>query len=371
MRTARFRPGFSLVELAVTVSIISIILVSLGSVILVAAKALPSAPGPTERTLSATAAADLLASEVRFATNVTIALPDDLEFTVPDRNNDGEEETIRYAWDGPGAPLTRSYNGGPPAAVSPPIDAFSLDYRRDAHTRTVNTTGTVSSGEVLLSSFSGWAGLLATSNNLTLSPTSWGAQAFVIDHVSFPADTTKISITRVSLKLRKPAGGTIGCTVAIHPRAVPGNSVPATSPLGTPVTLGAAQLPASFDWVDVVFDDVSFTDRSLTDFCIVVKGIATNSATLQYYSAILAPLDSGVFRWTTSGGGTWQPSGSLNTNDAPFTVYGVYERTINTTATNTTYTLGSLGIMLRATSDDATRIDTAVQTLNDPPIPAP
>ena len=50
-------------------------------------------------------------------------------FTVPDRDGDGDVETIRYSWSGTaGAPLNREYNGGTAVATLDNVHAFSLVY---------------------------------------------------------------------------------------------------------------------------------------------------------------------------------------------------------------------------------------------------
>jgi len=52
-----------------------------------------------------------------------------LAFTVADRDDDAQPETIRYEWSGGnGDPLTRAYNGGSPVSVAADVYAFELDY---------------------------------------------------------------------------------------------------------------------------------------------------------------------------------------------------------------------------------------------------
>src|SRR5215468_2376022 len=114
------RQGFTLAELAVGIAVVSVIIVAIGSVVMVAAKALPTAPGPTETTVTSNSAMDRIASELRYATSITEATPTSVAFTVADRDGDGQPETIRYAWSGAsGAPLTREYNGSAPMPQIP------------------------------------------------------------------------------------------------------------------------------------------------------------------------------------------------------------------------------------------------------------
>ena len=50
-------------------------------------------------------------------------------FTVPDRDSNGQSETIRYSWSGTsGDSIMREYNGGDAVAVAEDVQYFSLEY---------------------------------------------------------------------------------------------------------------------------------------------------------------------------------------------------------------------------------------------------
>jgi prepilin-type N-terminal cleavage/methylation domain-containing protein len=368
--TFRVRRAFTLIELSVSTAITGVLLVSLASVVVVASKVLPSARGPTDTTLAAGLALDQLLAELRFATSVTECTATAVAFTVPDRDANGTPETIRYSWAGADQPLVRTYNGVSTDAV-PSLRRFALGYSKHKHTSTAVTTGAVSSGEVLLSSYNGWTGLLPSQNNQTLSSTASAAEQFVIDRVSLPANTSKVTITRVSLRLRRPSSPTgTTYTVGIHLPSAAGSNTPAASPVGTPATLSNSTLTTSYAWVDAPFTDVQFPDRNQTTLLIVVKGTGTSSVVLNYYSALLAPLDNSLYRYNTGSG--WQPGLSLlNGNDAPFFVYGTYEVPTTSTVVTDTYTLGVVSASLQATSDGGTRMDGAIKTINEPTVTGP
>jgi prepilin-type N-terminal cleavage/methylation domain-containing protein len=370
----RSRPGFTLLELSISLVVMGVILVSLGSVLVLSAKALPSSSTSGVGAVPAQAGLDRLIAEARFATKVAEATPTALTFTVADRNGDLSPETIRYAWSGTaGAPLTRQYNGGPATPVIPAVASFSLGYLKQKHTQSSQTTTTTDSGEVMFANFSGWA-LLATNMTGNLSTVNWSAEAFTIDRVSIPSDSTRVAITKVSLKLRKPSGVTGGCVVGIYPPSSAGASTPGTTPIGTPYTVPDSALTTSFAWVDCPFTDVVITPAQ-RDLIIVVRGTAgTTTASLQYLNALTAPLDSTVYRYNTASGaaGSWQPALSLlNANDAYFTVYGSYQQQTTTTANVDTYTLSALTASLQPTGAGMPRFDTSIEALNDPSIPGP
>ncbi len=367
------RRAFTLVEMAVAMAVVSIIMVAIGSVVVVAAKALPSAPGPGVTSLAAGASLQSVVAELRYATSITEASPTALTFTVADRDSDGKEETIRYSWSGvAGAPLNREYNGAAPVAVIPAVNNLALGYVKTKHTTTSGSMTTWDSGEVLLSTFSSWASIVATTSNLNVTTASWAAEKFTIDQVSLPADITRLAITRVSLKLKKPTSGTVGATVAIYLPSAAGASTPAASPIGTAYSIPAASLSTTAAWVDSTFSDVVFANGSNLDFVIVVKGVAsTTSATVQYLNALLAPLDNSVFRYTTNSGSSWLPASSLNVNDALYSVYGSYQRQVSTVSSVDTYTANSVTLSVQPASSGSSRLDSAAETVNEPAIPGP
>lgn len=363
--------AFTFVEMAVTLSILSIVLVSLGSVLVVTAKALPSAPGANAATVSADAALDSFMSDIRFATSVTEDTSKAFTFTVADRTGDSTPETIRYAWSGtPGDPLTRQYNGGAAVNVVPSVNSFNLSYQKLGHSTTVSTTTTWDSGEVLFSSFNGWSGVVGLPSTTNLTTASWAAEAFQLDKVAFPADTSRVSITRVQLKLKGPSSGTTGITVGIYLPSGAGASTPAASPIGTPFSLNSSTLTTSFAWVDSTFSDVTFPNGNTTNLVLVVKGVSgSTTGSLQYYNSILAPFDNSTYRYSTTSGATWLPASSFNANDALYFVYGSYQRPTVSNVTTTTYTLQSVAITLQPSGTASPRVDAAVETLNSPQLP--
>jgi prepilin-type N-terminal cleavage/methylation domain-containing protein len=370
---AASRLGFSLMELVVSMAVISVLLVSLGSAIVVTSRAMPapSSPGGGAEFKRA-AALDQMCAELRCATAFTEIGATSVAFSVPDRDKDATEEKIRYAWTGvSGAPLTREYNGGAKVAVADDLASFALAYLKDKHTTSTTGTTTWDSGEVQLAAFSAWSGITPTQSTTALSTTTWAAEAFTINLVTLPADTTKLAITRVSLRMRKPAGGTQGATIGIYPPSAAGASTPGASPYGTPYSIPAANMATVLGWVDATFTDVVFGDYKTQDFVIVVKGIGAGSATIQYLNSALAPLDSPVYRYTTNSGSSWLPALLLNQSDAPFVVYGSYQREIQTTTSADTYTLNSVTISMRGAGSRAARLDAAVAALNQPSVTGP
>jgi prepilin-type N-terminal cleavage/methylation domain-containing protein len=120
--------GFTLLELVVAIAVTSLVMVAVGSTILLAGKGLPDEAGPAPA--AAARVADQIAAELYCAASVTQRSATLIEFTVPDRDGDGVNETICYTWSGsPGDALTRQYNGGGPVTVLEDVDQFNLAYQ--------------------------------------------------------------------------------------------------------------------------------------------------------------------------------------------------------------------------------------------------
>ncbi len=132
-RTSLHRRGVTLLELIVASGVAAILLASLGSVVMLASRAVPrdaAAAGAG----AATFAADLRA-ELEAAEGIVAWSDRALVLTVPDGDADGRPERIQYAWSGtPGAPLRRSFDGTPAADLLPGVESLVLSMRRSVRT---------------------------------------------------------------------------------------------------------------------------------------------------------------------------------------------------------------------------------------------
>jgi type II secretory pathway pseudopilin PulG len=120
---------FTLVELVLSVMVMTILMGSLMSAVLVATRSIDGGNSVAATALRARSAADQLTADLRTALTITERGPRAVTFTVPDRTGDGLPETLRYAWSGvSGDPLTRQYNGGTVATVVTNVQNLDLSY---------------------------------------------------------------------------------------------------------------------------------------------------------------------------------------------------------------------------------------------------
>jgi len=128
-RMNKYRTGYTLMEMLVSTSVASILMVGMGSSIYVASQTFESEDKSPAQTARADNTLGQVMRDAQAATEILELTATTAEFKVPDRDGDGYEETIRYAWSGtPGDPLTYQLNGGTVDTIAENVEAFQLDY---------------------------------------------------------------------------------------------------------------------------------------------------------------------------------------------------------------------------------------------------
>lgn len=128
---SHLRRGFTLVEMVLSMAVMTVLLGGISSAMILASRAVPDLETPLKARADGYHAADGLASELFAAQTITSRTATIVEFTVADRNvpADNISETIRYSWSGIyGQPLTRRYNNGTIDTVLENIYQFDLRY---------------------------------------------------------------------------------------------------------------------------------------------------------------------------------------------------------------------------------------------------
>lgn len=122
------RAGYTLLEMVAASLGAGILLVGLSSSLFIALRATETSQTPTTFLIKANEAILELEADLEFALAFTERSSRAMTFLVPDRDGDGDVETIRYAWSGTrGDPLTRQYNGGAIANFAENVHVFQYD----------------------------------------------------------------------------------------------------------------------------------------------------------------------------------------------------------------------------------------------------
>ena len=364
------RRGMTMVELLLSLSISTALMAGIASSMVLASRAIPNPDSTLVSTLEAYRAAEEMAGNLCTAKTVTERTVTSVAFTVADRDNDTNDETIRYAWSGtPGDPLTRQYNGG--TAISIADNVHTLSFRYSVRTRTETVTQEVAneSAETLLAFFDGWSGITPTTDSRLIAPSFLESEYFEVTPL---AGTTKLRITRALLLLYYDVIKPVGIQVAIRRSTNDGSYEPMAAPIGTPVTIPGAALSIFPTWQTATFSDVIITDPNRTDYCLVSTVIGGASANVDGYYSMSAP-DNGMYQKTSyDGGSTWAPGAmEINRQDLRFYVYGVYTTTSMQDVTTSRYFVDGVNIKVRVGSDATATAYTSVPILNGPEVATP
>ncbi len=330
------RPGFTLLELVISLSVSSILLMAVGSAIMMAAKAVPDPDTPDNDTaLPARVAADI-AAELQMALSFIFRDADTVEFTVADRTGDTIAETIRYDWSGTiGDPLTRQYNGGPVTNVIGAAEEFGLLY----DTTIVNEQEIQESAEVLLDS------LVSPLENkaYTIVPSFWVGQYI---QPSLPAGATSWTVTRVQLQAQDSPSA--GHAVWVQLRTADPGGLPTPSVLEQ---YYADNLGGSMIWQEFFFDNVPPlpTDEGL---CLVVKWAAGDDGANVRYT-----ITAGNRIKTGDAGALWQIAVDKS---LLYAVYGTYKENVTVATTDLT----GIRVKIRTGSVATTAVETSVPLLH-------
>lgn len=345
--------GFTLLELAVSTVVMSMIMLGLGSAMLIAGRALPEVQSVASTTTAAADAVEQMAVDLRYAGTIDQRSATMIELRVPDRNGDQLPETIRYEWSGTaGAPLLRRYNAGTAVEVLPDVREFALAC--DVETISKDIPQSNESQETLLFEH---LSPIAYYTDYTIKEAKWYGLYFF---PTLPADTISWKVTRVKC-YAKLSGGLGGQTkVQLQ--------LPTTGYLPSGVTLDEATLYESILPLLYLPYELPYAKASglspQQGLCIVFQWIADAEACkLLGQDEGISATNLALVR-STSQGLIWS---KLTGESLQFSVYGTVT-TAGTPQIQHTYYLNAVRIQLRAGNDSRSLVQTTARTLNRPEV---
>ncbi|MFB3430599.1 MAG: hypothetical protein ABL309_06745 [Phycisphaerales bacterium] len=127
-RPSRIRRAFSLIEMVLSLSLVGLVLASLGSMLAFSMQAAPRPDDAVIRITDASLPLGIMTEEIGSAISISALTATSITFEVADRTGDGDPETITYDWGGtPGDPLTRDFNSEGATVVLDDVQAFEFE----------------------------------------------------------------------------------------------------------------------------------------------------------------------------------------------------------------------------------------------------
>ena len=127
--TGTSRPAYTLAEMLVSVAAMGVLMVGISSAILLATQAIDDGENPSARIREASATADQFIQDASCALSFSEKTSTAVTFTVPDRDDDEQPETIRYVWSSAGGgSITRTYNGGSAIPIAEDVSVVLLQW---------------------------------------------------------------------------------------------------------------------------------------------------------------------------------------------------------------------------------------------------
>ena len=346
--------AFTLVELVVSLSITSILLVTIASSVMIASYAIPDGTEKSSVVITSSRGLDQLVEELRYALAIHEQTATSLEFTVADRNGDILQEVIRYAWTGvAGDPLTRQYNGGALIPVVENVQDFTLAYQTITYQK---RNPPVENAEVELAGHN--AGVAGIEYGIDDSNTI--GQFFMPSNLDPEALSWKVTRVLVEAKRRKTDGETRLQFWVPTPDNLPGPT------MYEQLILMEADLQGTFFWEEYFLTNVDGipADQGL---CLVfdwVKADNAGSESISMYVRYDGGSGTGLLL-SNNGGATWTNSGA---NALSYAVFGTY--TTEGPIVDA-YALTRVDVSLVATDSGSAVLYASAPTFNTPEVLVP
>lgn len=337
------RRSFSLTELVVATAITTILLASIASVITLSTKVLPRDDQAADPAQVAAAGFAVLSEDLRQATRITAVSATSITFKVADRDANGVEESITYAWAATaGAPLTRTINGGTAQIILDNVRCLAFTADTFSAER-ISTSGTAESAEALLEEYnpsstgSGGGVNISSSSNpgMYLRPV-------------LPADAVSWRPTRLLIKADKESGGR---NTTLLVRRVDSSRRPLLSNLWT---AGATNTSADNQtWRTISLSSLSAVNADEGLAFAFSGALLNNSSRVYPDTGVLAPYSG--YLLSSNGGLSWTFTKS---SAFPYRLYGCVTRPVTV---STPYTRADrVEVLLKVNSDSAAEIRTSV-----------
>jgi hypothetical protein len=288
--------AFTIIELLISLSIASFVLMCVASLIGLSTKAIPAEGGVQETALDAGNFLGRLAADAAIAYEVIEHTPEAVTFITPDQDGDASPDKVRYAWTGvAGDPIEREINGTDQTKMLGGVSSLVFDYEF-ANVPVYSELSVTTDGKSTLQS-----SLLSIVTSRSLAGTHV-AQVFA---PSLPADAIAWTLDELTISLGPSGLLTPPTTVHVQIRGCDGSNKPSgaiyaqtsisESSLGL---LGLLPANATFTFSNVMVPASS-------KLCVVVRCSGGDGTALVGTAAALGwPVGAPALS-SSDGGGTW------------------------------------------------------------------
>lgn len=283
--------------MVVSLAIVSIIMGAMGSIIVLATRALPTGKAYDDLLVNGADALERLASELAYATAITEAGATAITFIALDRDSDGSDETIRYAWSGTvGDPLVRTYNGTPANLVDN-VQSLGIGYASETGTRDEETGG----GEGPEQTLHAYQG--APNSSEMIKPGWVLGEAFT---PSVPIGTISWSVTKVAIHGEQWNGA--DGTVVVQIQEAAADHTPSGVVLWER-TVDEAELSETAAWFEMLVGGVVGLEPG-QQLCLVISNGSGKKPGKFSVATGIAAMPGAYMLYSNDGGASWDVQSS-------------------------------------------------------------
>ncbi len=227
----------------VSLTLMSVIMGGMTSAIVVATSAVPDRDGPGRNVWLSSEAVTRISSELRYSIHLAESEPTSVAFMIADRDGDGLQDRIRYAWSGtPGDPLTRQFNSQLSTVMLTSVEQLSFGYKLMSGEEHYMAPGeAMETPESVLHSFTD----VTDAVGQRVRNSEWIGQIFT---PTLPPEMSSWTVTKIRYraKRRGPADGSGILELRTVVGGLPSDTVLADRAVSEP------DLPSEFEWRDMV-----------------------------------------------------------------------------------------------------------------------
>jgi len=237
--------GFTLLEMMLSMTVLTVCFAAVGSVFVMAGHVMPRPDSAEAASVEQSAALAQITEDLQVARYITGGSANSITFVVDDRTGDGLPERITYAWSGiAGDPLTYTLNDAPRVTIAEGVRAFSIAAATEERVDRVPLVSTTSDEQLL---FSHTSATTAATASIT---SEWHlGQLF---QPQLPVNATSYTITRLRTRARQ--NGSVNGSVLVQLRGFNQDSQ-TLLPIDSQLRVYESQLASSYSWTDFTFSN--------------------------------------------------------------------------------------------------------------------